>query len=63
MLLFEGLLLNRLEEVALQRYSLFYKNTSMASLDTRKTESEFLTEMTCHSKDLCKSLLASSGNK
>ncbi|KAJ7312350.1 Integrator complex subunit 5, partial [Desmophyllum pertusum] len=58
-----GLLLNRLQEVALQRHSLFYKNTSMASLDTRKTESEFLTEMACHSKDLCKSLLTSCGNK
>lgn len=58
-----GLLLNRLEEVALQRHNLFYKNTSMASLDTRRTESEFLTEMACHSKYLCKALLASCGNK
>lgn len=35
----------------------------MASLDTRRTESEFLTEMACHSKYLCKLLLASCGNK
>ncbi|KAL9989570.1 hypothetical protein ACROYT_G004133 [Oculina patagonica] len=58
-----GLLLNRLQDVALQRHNLFYKNTCMASLDNRKTESEFLTEMASHSKDLCKLLLTSCGNK
>ena len=61
--IFQGLLLNRLQDVAVERHSLFYKNTTIASLDTRKTESEFLTEMAHHSKDLCQALLTSTGNK
>ncbi|XP_027049522.1 integrator complex subunit 5-like [Pocillopora damicornis] len=58
-----GLLLTRLKDIAIERHSLFYKNTTIASLDTRKTESEFLTEMAHHTKDLCQALITSSGNK
>ena len=59
----QGLLLTRLKDIAIERHSLFYKNTTIASLDTRKTESEFLTEMAHHTKDLCQALIVSTGNK
>ena len=59
----QGLLLTRLKDIAIERHSLFYKNTTIASLDTRKTESEFLTEMAHHTKDLCQALISSTGNK
>lgn len=59
----QGLLLTRLKDIAIERHSLFYKNTTIASLDTRKTESEFLTEMAHHTKDLCQALITSTGNK
>lgn len=59
----QGLLLTRLKDIAVERHSLFYKNTTIASLDTRKTESEFLTEMAHHTKDLCQALITSTGNK
>jgi len=57
------LLLNRLQDVALQRHVLFYRNSSMSSPGTKQTESKFLTTMASHSHHLCKALLASIGNK
>ncbi|XP_068726857.1 integrator complex subunit 5-like isoform X3 [Montipora capricornis] len=57
------LLLHRLHQSAVQRHSLLNKNTSSSShLDSKQMESEFLKEMACHSKYLCKEILMSNGN-
>ena len=59
----QQLLLNRLQEIALHRHSLFHRNSVVSSLDASKTENEFLAAMTCHSPQLCQGLLTSTGSK